>query len=1040
MLRRLRAFETELRLLLRTRAEALSQRCRDLPQTVRSEVRRRGTDPKAGLGDWRDWINHRRKRFWYSVAFLTYCLLGFVILPWVARREIVSALETSFDRPASLDRLRINPFLLSADLRGFRLTEKDGSPLGGFERLYVRLELSSVLRFAWCFHAVILEGLNGDIIRYTKSDTNIGRLLSTPDGTSETPERKRGLPRVVIGRLEIKNSTLTYTDHLPSKAFHTVVGPIYVRLNRLSTLKARTGKQQVVIETEGGAKLEWTGTFALNPLGSTGHLKSDGGYIPVVTRYFEDVLHCAAPTGHSASELDYELATRADGALALSVSNADFVVNGLTLHQTGRQTPFLTLPEMRMTGGHLLWPEQIAGIGEITVDGLSVTAQRTPNGTLDIADMFAGSKKSPASPTPVSVKREPVKPWELTLRKFEFTNGKVRLDDHTLREPGHIDITNIALNASDLKNASGAEFPISFAMQVMPGGQIDLDGKLAVVPEAKLSAKFKISDLQLASAQPYLHDVARLKIADGRLNFETDLEIDGPERITASGRGEVNGLRLEDEVEATQVMSWDRIGVDQFEFSKRDNALRISQVAIDAPFLRFFVAKDRSTNFSHIAATGSAGEAVSPMPQDAPTDQGEETAIVSGDTEVKQTPLAFSVGKITVAKGSADYADESLPLPFAAHITGLQGDVVGLASDTDAPAKLDLHGAVGEFGELKVDGALTPFDPIKSTKIDLRFRNVEFPGLSPYTVKFAGQRIADGRLDVTLKYAIDAGKMEGSNRVVIRNIALGEKVDVPGAANLPLGLAIAVLKDRDGKIDIDLPVSGDVEDPKFALGGVIWKAVLNLLTNIVTAPFQALSGLAGGGAGALDHIDFQAGSADLAPPEKEKILQLAKALEQRPSLALIVPGAVDPDADRLELQFALVDAAMSQKLGDRNTIDRQRRFLERAYKDKIGKDGLDALEQKFTRVPQGQADGKPELDEAAFVAALREEVARAQSVGAAELGALADARAAAIVAALGEVPGFDQKRVSVRAGAEVKADEEGAVPLKLDATTVETSE
>jgi hypothetical protein len=395
--------------------------------------------------------------------------------------------------------------------------------------------------------------------------------------------------------------------------------------------------------------------------------------------------------------------------------------------------------------------------------------------------------------------------------------------------------------------------------------------------------------------------------------------------------------------------------------------------------------------------------------------------------------MNIAIGKIVVERGAADYEDESLPLPFAAHITDLKGEATTLATSTTAPAALSLQGQVGEFGEVKIGGSLTPFDPTQATKIDVRFRNVEFPGLSPYTVKFAGRRIAKGRLDIGLSYAIDRGKLNGSNRVVIRKLELGEKVDVPGAMNLPLGLAIAVLKDRDGKIDIDLPVSGDMHDPKFGIGSVIWKVIGNLLTNIVTSPFNALAGLVGGESEKLGKIRFDPGQAELGPPEREKIQNLAKALGMRPNLVLVVPGAVDPQADRYSLQLRALEGAMTKELGKESSVSRQRRFLESEFKDKIGRDQLDPLKQQFVHAPAGQPDAKPALDEPAYVSALRERVAKALPIADADLDGLAQSRAAVVTGALKQVPGLDPQRVRTGAAEKTKADDEGLIPLKLGA-------
>lgn len=1006
--------------VLKARAASTLEHARALPGRVTHEVRTRGTSPRAWLGEPRLWIDRRRRRFWIVAGLLAYSLLGFLIVPWIARGEIASALGKTFDRPVTLHGLRMNPFALSVDLRGLSITEKDGTPLTGFDRLYARFALSSILRWAWCFDEIRLEGAKSNIVQYAAGDSNVGRLLDALKSPEPKPRPARGPARLVIRRLEIKDATTTFTDHTTAKPFMTTVGPVYVKLTRLSTLRDQSGRQHVFIETEGGAVLEWTGTFGLNPLASDGHIHAEGPYAPLITRYLEETLKFTATRAQTHTDLDYHLATRPDGVFTAAVKDLSFSLKDVALEQTGTADPFLTLPALDLTGGHFAWPEKAAGADALTLDGLSIAVRRSADGTINLAQLGARDKKSAASKPAKDTAPASGDEWAFALGKVEIRNAKARFDDQGVRVPGATEIDNFNLTVNALSNGEGAAFPFTLASDVAPGGHVKLDGRFSVLPHLAADAKLAVNDLKIAAAQPYLHDAARMAIADGALDLDTAIKMDAPGQLSVAGQGAIKALKLLDEADNSPVIAWDRVGIDQFTYAQGDNTLEVSQVTIGAPFLRFFVAKDRSTNFSHITVTKEQETA----PAEAPAPAEEKPS----------RPMNISVGKITVAQGSADYADDSLPLPFAAHITDLKGDVATLSTASSAPSELDLHGQVGEFGEVRINGALTPFDPTTATDINIDFRNVEFPGLSPYTVKFAGQRIANGRLDVGLKYAIDHGKLEGANRVVIRNIELGEKVDVPGAANLPLGLAIAVLKDPSGKIDVDLPVSGDVNDPKFAIGSVIWKAILNLLTKIVTSPFQALASLAGGDGSKLDHIDFEAGSAALAPPEKEKILQLAKALAQRPALALTVPGVVDPDADRAKLQLDAVDAAMAEELGTRNTLERQRRYLVSQFKDHIGTDALDPLEQQFTHPPESDPTARPKLDEAAFVAALRARVAAAEPVSDADLEKLAAARATAVVEALKHVEGFDPARVHAEGSGKAKADKNGAIALKLGAT------
>ena len=210
---------------------------------------------------------------------------------------------------------------------------------------------------------------------------------------------------------------------------------------------------------------------------------------------------------------------------------------------------------------------------------------------------------------------------------------------------------------------------------------------------------------------------------------------------------------------------------------------------------------------------------------------------------------------------------------------------------------MKLDGRVDEYGLAKIDGALNPFDPKANTEVKLVFRNVEMTSLTPYSARFAGYRIDSGKLSVDVQYKINDSRLVGDHRIILDKLTLGEKVESPGAMNLPLDLALALLKDADGKIDIGLPVSGDLDNPQFSYGQVILKAIVNLFTKIITAPFAIIGRLMGVESANLDTVGFEPGSIVLPPPEREKLKQLAEALKKRPNLRLDVQGCFNAKAD-----------------------------------------------------------------------------------------------------------------------------------------------
>ncbi len=314
--------------------------------------------------------------------------------------------------------------------------------------------------------------------------------------------------------------------------------------------------------------------------------------------------------------------------------------------------------------------------------------------------------------------------------------------------------------------------------------------------------------------------------------------------------------------------------------------------------------------------------------------------------------------------GVLDFADLSLVLPFGTRIHGLKGDFNGISSRPGSPAQLELDGLVDEYGLARAVGQVDLFDPTGFMDIKVVFRNVEMTRLTPYTAHFAGRKIDSGKLSLDLEYKIKQRQLAGENQIVMDRLTLGERVESSSAKDLPLDLAIAILQDRDGKIDLGLPVSGSLDDPRFSYGQIIWKAIVNVITKIVTAPFRALGNLLGVSGDRLETVAFDAGEARLLPPEREKLKQLAQALAKRPGLGLAVRGSYHPETDRAAIKEMRLRRAVAEQMGRKlaegedpgpvsTAQPKAREALEKLYAARIGADALKGLQARHAQANPG---------------------------------------------------------------------------------------
>jgi hypothetical protein len=378
-----------------------------------------------------------------------------------------------------------------------------------------------------------------------------------------------------------------------------------------------------------------------------------------------------------------------------------------------------------------------------------------------------------------------------------------------------------------------------------------------------------------------------------------------------------------------------------------------------------------------------------------------------------------------------------------------------VSSTRGARAQVKLDGRVDAYGTANIDGELNTSDPKAFTNIGVVFRNVEMSRLTPYSGKFAGRKINSGKLSVDLKYKIDKSRLAGDNRIVVERLALGDKVESPVAVNLPLDLAVALLEDTNGVIDLGLPVSGNLDSPEFSFGALIWKAFANLITKIVTSPFRALGALLpGGGDETSNSVAFEPGRPDVPPPEKEKLARLADALQKRPQIRLSVQGRFNPQSDLAELRILNLSRNLTARLGqkpvpgeDPGPVDfsspETGKALEALFAQRFGADALKALQAELKAADEkAKKDAAGKSSAAADAGAedpgrnakiVFDRLAAVEPVDDGALTRLADARAQAVVAELGQAGRIPAERIAIKPSAAMDVKDPVSALLDLEA-------
>jgi outer membrane protein OmpA-like peptidoglycan-associated protein len=367
------------------------------------------------------------------------------------------------------------------------------------------------------------------------------------------------------------------------------------------------------------------------------------------------------------------------------------------------------------------------------------------------------------------------------------------------------------------------------------------------------------------------------------------------------------------------LLAWQALAMKGLKFTMAPAVrprLEVDDVAITDLNTKLIITEQGKLNLQTVAQRqAAAGGASAPgatagkasAPSAAPATA--RAASASSPTEAAPLPIEVRVGAVRLINGRIDFTDLFIRPNYSAVMTEMNGQVGSFSSGSRELADVALRGRVAGTGLLDIAGKLNP--TIKPVALDIKAKatDLELAPLSAYSGKYAGYAIERGKLSVNVAYKIDPdGKLEANNQIILNQLTFGEKVESKDATKLPVLFAVALLKDRNGVIDVNVPISGTVNDPKFSVGGIIWQVIVNLITKAVTAPFSLLTGGAGGNE--QNQVEFVPGTTVMAPAGAETIDKVAKALADRPNLKMTVTGTADPVRESEAYQAATIDAKL----------------------------------------------------------------------------------------------------------------------------------
>ncbi|NMD53592.1 DUF748 domain-containing protein [Shewanella sp. DNRA4] len=669
------------------------------------------------------------------------------------------------------------------------------------------------------------------------------------------------------------------------------------------------------------------GQFQLFPFKLVGDVQLAKLKLAPLWQFVADQFNVKLGTGELSINAHYQVDLPEQGELQLTAERGQVIVEKVNL-LNGDQS-VITLPLLAVDGISANLAKQRVNIKQIHTEGLSLKAKldeqgidlapllmpksmAATSGTATTPDVTEASEAIVANPTTSQAvasnsTTENTNGWLVTLGGLNVENYDIQLEEHKLSKTAQqwriypLDFATQTI-VSDLK--APIEYQLSFELN--DKGHFSSKGQVDVLGQA-ISANLKVEQLALAQFQPYLEPYVNMQLKSGLFSSDGEVHADGKGKAIYQGNVELDDLNILDSIRKAPLVKWQKMHINQLDFDQQQNQIKIDHLSFEQPYAKVVIAKDRTTNISNLIIEQQA-IADGQMAQGIQAESSTNT-VAPSQTAAKKPELSLDIQKISFNQGSAFFADNSLTPNFASGIEQLEGYISHLSSKPGTKASVDIKGKIDRYAPVTLKGDINPLLDKPYLDLDLVFKSVELTSVNPYSGTYAGYYIDKGQLSLALNYKLEQNQLKGSNHLVINQLKLGKRSNSDLATSLPVTLAIALLQDRHGVIDLGMEVSGDLDSPSFSVGSIIMTAITNVITKAVTAPFSFLAGLIGAD-DTLDKIPFNPGQFTLTSREQESLDKLAKGLEDRPMLQLSLEGSVDAIND----SQAISERMMKRKL------------------------------------------------------------------------------------------------------------------------------
>ncbi len=754
-------------------------------------------------------------------------------------------------------------------------------------------------------------------------------------------------PAITLKHASVRDGTVNITDDSAGH-FQLQFINLSADATSLTTTSPERGRVQVTVDAaDAGGSISLDGEAGLAPVAGRLNVAMREVRLLVAGRYLANLIN-GSLDGSNAVDAVLEFEAGSPGKVLLrdiSVRGKDLSLRG----PKGSGADF-ELTGLAVDGGAIDLIGRTITLSKLALDGPRATVRRLPDGEINWLQVVrAKPSEAPADAAPAAAETA-TPPWKVTLQEASVTRGDLRLEDLAVEPNVKVRASEITATARNVISDGSERAEITARTRFGSGGTLSVSGGARWNPLAS-DLRVDARSLDVSAVRPYLAARLNAVLARAEASARGRVTIDQPAHtaplhIAYKGSARLGNLHVLDARGENDLLKWQVLDLDQIDLKLGDGppTVAVGKLGLSDFYARVILSDQGRLNLVDLikrdegsatpdvpgAVSGNASAAATtptttPQTEPAmPVDRemagnapGATDAPGAHSTAALAAPVTdpsaprpiLRFGLMEFTRGNVNFTDNFIKPNYTANMTGLGGSVTTLASDSTEPATLTLAGTIDDDAPVDINGRLNPLAPQLFLDIEGRTKGVDLPRLTPYAVKYAGYPITKGKLSMEVSYKVENEKLTANNHLFLDQLTFGEKVESPTATKLPVLLAVALLKNSKGEIDINLPISGTLNDPKFSVGGIIVQVIINLLTKVVTAPFTLLAA-AFGGSEELGYIEFAAGDAALKDDQTKRLDTLAKALNDRPGLRLDIIGRVDPAVDTDGVRRAKYDSKL----------------------------------------------------------------------------------------------------------------------------------